>query len=106
LQKEDIFKIIDIELAKLYSRIEALGYKVVLSDANAKEYIAEKGWDSAFGARPLKREPSRSTWKIPLRKKSSEPRLKKAMKIYVDFDSENSEITVKAKKVTKEKAGS
>ena len=54
LEKEDIAKIIDLELAKLYSRLEKLNYKVELTD-EAKEFIAEKGWDKDFGARPLKR---------------------------------------------------
>ena len=54
LEKEDISKIIDLELAKLYSRLEKLNYKVDLTD-EAKEFIAEKGWDKDFGARPLKR---------------------------------------------------
>ncbi|MDQ0476815.1 MULTISPECIES: ATP-dependent Clp protease ATP-binding subunit [Chryseobacterium] len=54
LEKEDISKIIDLELAKLYSRLEKLNYKVELTD-DAKEFIAEKGWDKDFGARPLKR---------------------------------------------------
>ena len=54
LEKEDIAKIIDLELAKLYNRLEKLNYKVELTD-EAKEFIAEKGWDKDFGARPLKR---------------------------------------------------
>lgn len=54
LEKEDINKIIDIELAKLYIRIKDLGYNIQLSD-KAKEFIAEKGFDKQYGARPLKR---------------------------------------------------
>ena len=54
LEKEDISKIIDLELGKLYKRLEKLNYKVELTD-EAKEFIAEKGWDKDFGARPLKR---------------------------------------------------
>lgn len=54
LEKEDIKKIIDLELNKLYSRLDKLGYKVQLTD-EAKDFIAEKGWDKDFGARPLKR---------------------------------------------------
>ncbi len=54
LEKEDIFKIIDIELVSLYSRIEELGYHMELSN-EAKDFIAEKGYDSSYGARPLKR---------------------------------------------------
>ncbi|WP_454966563.1 ATP-dependent Clp protease ATP-binding subunit [Capnocytophaga leadbetteri] len=54
LSKENIFKIIDIELSKLYSRIKDLGYEVQLSE-KAKNFIAEKGYDKQYGARPLKR---------------------------------------------------
>ena len=54
LAKDDIFKIIDIELKALFGRVHSLGYEVKLTDT-AKEFIADKGYDSAFGARPLKR---------------------------------------------------
>jgi ATP-dependent Clp protease ATP-binding subunit ClpC len=54
LKKEDIHKIIDIELVKLYSRINELEYKLVLSD-KAKDFIADKGFDKKYGARPLNR---------------------------------------------------
>ncbi|MCB8999016.1 MAG: ATP-dependent Clp protease ATP-binding subunit [Bacteroidales bacterium] len=54
LTKEDIYKIIDIELKGLYDRIIGLGYKIKLS-AEAKDLIIEKGYDIQFGARPLKR---------------------------------------------------
>lgn len=54
LDLEAIKKIIDIELKHLYKRIEELGYHVNLSD-EAKEFVATKGYDVQFGARPLKR---------------------------------------------------
>ena len=54
LSKENIHQIIEIELSKLYSRIEELGYKIKLSK-KAKEFLAEKGYDKKYGARPLKR---------------------------------------------------
>ena len=54
LEKSDINLIIEIELEKLYSRVSELGYQLKLSDA-AKAFIAEKGFDKQFGARPLKR---------------------------------------------------
>lgn len=54
LGKEDIRRIIDLELKKLYGRIEKLGYKIELTE-EAKDFITEKGWDKDFGARPLKR---------------------------------------------------
>jgi ATP-dependent Clp protease ATP-binding subunit ClpC len=54
LTKEDIHKIIDISLAKLFSRITDLGYKIELSE-KAKDYLSEKGYDKQYGARPLNR---------------------------------------------------
>ena len=54
LQKEDIHKIIDIELKALYDRVEEMGYSLTL-DQEAKDFIADKGYDVNFGARPLKR---------------------------------------------------
>jgi ATP-dependent Clp protease ATP-binding subunit ClpC len=54
LEKHDIDLIIEIELKKLYARLTELGYKLTLSD-KAKSFIAEKGFDKQFGARPLKR---------------------------------------------------
>ena len=54
LEKEHIDLIIELELEKLYARIKDLGYQLNLS-ASAKAYIAEKGFDKQFGARPLKR---------------------------------------------------
>jgi ATP-dependent Clp protease ATP-binding subunit ClpC len=54
LEKADIDLIIEIELKKLYSRIAELGYNLRLTD-KAKAFIAEKGFDRQFGARPLKR---------------------------------------------------
>lgn len=54
LSREAIFKIIDIELRDFYRRIENLGYKLTLTE-EAKAFVAEKGYDPQFGARPLKR---------------------------------------------------
>ncbi|MCR5862902.1 ATP-dependent Clp protease ATP-binding subunit [Flavobacterium sp. J372] len=54
LEKEHIDSIITIELEKLYARIKDLGYNIQLSD-KAKDFIAEKGFDKQYGARPLKR---------------------------------------------------
>jgi ATP-dependent Clp protease ATP-binding subunit ClpC len=99
LEKEDIFKIIDIELKKLYNRIEDLGYQVVLSD-EAKEYIAEKGWDSAFGARPLKRAIQKYL-EDPLAEEIIRSKIEEGDEIHVDFDKENSEIIVSSKKLEK-----
>ncbi len=54
LKKEDIRKIVDIQLAKLEKRLKERGLFVVL-DESAKEWLSERGYDEEFGARPLKR---------------------------------------------------
>lgn len=54
LDREAIFKIIDVELKGFYERINNLGFKLRLSD-DARNFIADKGYDPNFGARPLKR---------------------------------------------------
>ena len=54
LSKMDIHSIIDIELAKLYERINELGYSIKLSK-KAKDFLSNEGYDKKYGARPLKR---------------------------------------------------
>lgn len=54
LEKEDIFKIIDINLAQLVTRIKNMDFDLSLT-SEAKEFVAEKGFDPQFGARPLSR---------------------------------------------------
>ena len=54
LDQNDIFKIIDITLKDLHKRLEGMGYKLRLTDG-AKKFVAEKGYDPQFGARPLHR---------------------------------------------------
>lgn len=54
LQREDIHRIIDISLAKLFNRVTNLGYKVELTE-KAKDFLSEKGYDQQYGARPLNR---------------------------------------------------
>ncbi len=54
LKREDIHRIIDVELSSLFGRVNAMGYKVNI-DESAKDFLLAKGWDENFGARPLKR---------------------------------------------------
>ncbi len=54
LSKEDIGKIIDIELSGLYDRVKDMGFTLVI-EQSAKDFVIEKGYDPKFGARPLKR---------------------------------------------------
>ena len=54
LDEQDIQKIIDIELKGLFERIKELGYEIKITPT-AKKFVAERGFDAKFGARPLKR---------------------------------------------------
>ena len=54
LEMDSLIKIVDIELEGLYKRVETIGYKLVMDD-EARKFIANKGYDIQYGARPLKR---------------------------------------------------
>ena len=54
LDKDNIKGIVEVELQKLLDRMKGLGYSLRITD-KAKDFIAEKGYDKQFGARPLKR---------------------------------------------------
>jgi ATP-dependent Clp protease ATP-binding subunit ClpC len=54
LEREAIHKIIDLELSHMIKRVNQMGYTIEVSE-KAKDFIVEKGWDSQYGARPLKR---------------------------------------------------
>ncbi len=99
LKKEDIFKIIDIELAMLYKRIDELGYNVKLTD-KAKDFIAEKGWDPAYGARPLKRA-IQKYMEDPLAEEIIKTKVESGDVILVDFDKKSEEVKVSVKKAAK-----
>ncbi|MBN1118568.1 MAG: ATP-dependent Clp protease ATP-binding subunit [Bacteroidales bacterium] len=90
LTKEDIFKIIDIELAGLYKRIESLGYSITLT-TEAKDYIAEKGYDIQFGARPLKRAIQKYL-EDPMAEVIIKADIREGDKIEVSFDDKDEKI--------------
>ena len=104
LTRKDILKIIDIELEKLFKRINSLGYKVELTKV-AKEYIAEKGFDEKYGARPLNRAIQKYI-EDPLAEEIIKKKVKEGDLIKLDFDKKTEEILVKIdvkKKKTKTK---
>ena len=90
LDKEAIFKIIDIELAGFYKRVDGLGYKLTITDA-AKNFIAERGYDSQFGARPLKRAIQKYL-EDELAEMIINASIKPGNLIYVDYDKEQDKI--------------
>ncbi|ERJ61020.1 ATP-dependent Clp protease ATP-binding subunit [Sphingobacterium paucimobilis] len=93
LTKENIFKIIDIELRSLFGRIEALGHSIDLTE-KAKEFIAEKGYDTNFGARPLKRAIQKYL-EDPIAEEILKGELKANAVIMVDLDEDKKEIVVR-----------
>jgi ATP-dependent Clp protease ATP-binding subunit ClpC len=93
LSKENIFKIIDIELRSLFGRIQSLGHSIQLTD-KAKDYIAEKGYDTNFGARPLKRAIQKYL-EDPIAEEILRGELKSNALLTVDLDEEKNEIVVK-----------
>jgi len=96
LEREHIHKIIDIELAKLYSRIGELGYDLKLSD-KAKDYISEKGFDKEYGARPLKRAIQKYI-EDALAEEIITSNLNEGDAIFMDLDEDKKELTIKIEK--------
>lgn len=99
LEKEDIHKIIDIELDKLYKRIKDIGYDLSLSD-KAKDYIADKGFDKQYGARPLKRAIQKYI-EDTLAEEIVNSKLEEGDSIFMDLDEKKEELTIKIKKTEK-----
>jgi ATP-dependent Clp protease ATP-binding subunit ClpC len=99
LDRDDIHKIIDIELDKLFLRIIDLGYKLTLSD-NAKDYIADKGFDKDYGARPLNRAIQKYI-EDALAEEIINSNLKEGDSIMMDLDKKTNELTIKIKKKKK-----
>ena len=99
LTQEDIFKIIDIELRTLFERIEGLGYTIQLTES-AKKHIAEKGFDSNFGARPLKRAIQKFL-EDPIAEEILKGELAEDAVLKVDFDKSKEEVIVKGTKAPK-----
>ncbi len=99
LQREDIHKIIDIELSQLYGRIHSMGYSINIT-TKAKDFIIEKGWDQQFGARPLKRAIQKYV-EDPLAEEIIKTSLHEGDKITVDFDSKKDDLKVKITKIKK-----
>ena len=99
LEKHDIDLIIEIELKKLYARIKELGYELNLSE-KAKAYIAEKGFDKQFGARPLKRAIQKYV-EDALAEEIITSKINVGDKIYMDLDDTSQELTVKINKTEK-----
>jgi ATP-dependent Clp protease ATP-binding subunit ClpC len=99
LDRDDIHKIIDIELDKLFLRIADLGYKLTLTD-KAKDYIADKGFDKQYGARPLNRAIQKYI-EDALAEEIINSSLQEGDSITMDLDEKTNELTIKIKKQKK-----
>ena len=96
LSRDDIHKIIDIELSKLFKRIEEIGFIPKITDS-AKDYISDKGYDSAYGARPLKRAIQKYIEDLIAEKIISD-NIGEGDKVLIDFDNKKDQIKIKVTK--------
>ncbi len=92
LKRDDIHKIIDIELRNIFKRVEEMGYILELTE-KAKDFIADKGWDDQFGARPLKRAIQKYVEDALAEELIQNP-MGPGSKINIDLDEEAQEIKV------------
>jgi ATP-dependent Clp protease ATP-binding subunit ClpC len=99
LERKDIHAIIDIELEKLLNRISDLGYTLNLSE-KAKDYIADKGFDKKYGARPLNRAIQKYI-EDALAEEIVNSKLSEGDTISMDLDDKKNELTIKIKKSKK-----
>ncbi|WP_115461904.1 ATP-dependent Clp protease ATP-binding subunit [Winogradskyella aurantiaca] len=95
LEKDDIDKIIDIELVKLVARIQDLGYKLKLT-AKAKGFIADKGFDKQYGARPLNRAIQKYV-EDALAEEIINAKIQEGDQIIMDFDGKGEDLKIKIK---------
>lgn len=96
LEREDIHKIIDISLGKLFHRIKLLGYDVELTEA-AKDFLSEKGFDKQYGARPLNRAIQKYL-EDPVAEELLKGEVQEGDTLMADHKEGEAELTVKIKK--------
>ena len=99
LEKEDINKIIDIELVKLVDRIQDLGYTLKLTES-AKDYIADKGFDKQYGARPLNRAIQKYV-EDALAEEIISAKIQEGDTITMDLDKKKNELKIQIKSSSK-----
>ncbi|HZH67638.1 MAG TPA: AAA family ATPase, partial [Chitinophagales bacterium] len=91
LEKKQIHKIIDIILVDVFARLEELGYKIELTE-EAKDFIADKGYDPQFGARPLHRAIQKHL-ENPLAEEILKQNIEAGDKIMADINEDKTELT-------------
>lgn len=92
LGRDDIHKIIDIELRNLFTRIRKMGYQPEITES-AKDFIVDKGWDEQFGARPLKRAIQKYI-EDTLAEEIIKTTLKEGDGIKIDFNKDSNDISI------------
>lgn len=92
LERGDIHKIIDVELKKVFKRIEDMGFTIELTE-KAHDFIAEKGWDEQYGARPLKRAIQRYVEDV-LAEEIIRTKINVGEKIIIDYDDKKDDMVV------------
>ena len=102
LKRDDIHRIIDLELSKLFKRIEDLGYGITLTDA-AKDFLVDKGYDEQFGARPLRRALQKYL-EDPLAEEIISAQLTEGDKIEGDAMEGQDELAIRIVKASKSKS--
>jgi len=96
LLRQDIHKIIDLSLNKLFARIIQIGYQVELTD-KAKDFLAEKGYDHQFGARPLNRAIQKYL-EDPVAEEILKGEIEEGGTIMADYEGKGEQLTIKVKK--------
>jgi ATP-dependent Clp protease ATP-binding subunit ClpC len=96
LGREDIHKIIDISLDKLFARINQIGFQVELTE-KAKDFLADKGYDQQFGARPLNRAIQKYL-EDPVAEEILKGEVEEGGIILADYEGKGDHLTIKVKK--------
>jgi ATP-dependent Clp protease ATP-binding subunit ClpC len=96
LEKEDIAKILELSVGELMSRIRQIGFDIKLTDS-AKSFLADKGFDADFGARPLNRAIQKYL-EDPLAEEILKTEVKDGDILIVDLDAKKEELTFKKEK--------
>lgn len=100
LQREDLHRIIDISLNKLFSRVKGLGYEIELTLA-AKDFLSEKGYDPQYGARPLNRAIQKYL-EDPVAEEILKGELKDGDVLVADHDGASEHLTITVRKKEEE----
>jgi ATP-dependent Clp protease ATP-binding subunit ClpC len=102
LEKDDIFRIIDIAMGDLIKRVKILGYDLRLTE-KAKSFLADKGYDPAYGARPLHRAIQKYV-EDPLAEELLRANAKAGESFELDLDEENQKLYIKPQTSKKKKS--